>query len=370
MSSMRGTIVFCVITILLSGITSCKQEKNNPLDKYDRGAMLSGIYDNAILPLHNQLVSETRTLDSLGQAFKIAPTLANLEALQVQWSKTQLIWQLCAPQDIGAVRESFIHSKIDKWPTNKVFIENFISGSSVLDEAFVESAGSTSKGLPAIEYLVFGSDNNTILTSLTTGTNATRRLDYILALTANLKNKTALLKSEWIDYRPTFVSSTGLAIDGSVNMMVNAIIEYEEFVKNDKVGAPTGKKTNGTVQPGSVESGLSNTSTKHIVQNLKGLDYLMSGNTTGISGAGVYAYLDAVDPMVDGVKLSDKINSQIDACITAANAISVPLEDAVVSNPAQVETLYLELKRLTVLLKVDMSSLLGVTITFSDNDGD
>jgi predicted lipoprotein len=35
-----------------------------------------------------------------------------------------------------------------------------------------------------------------------------------------------------------------------------------------------------------------------------------------------------------------------------------------------VETLYIELKRLTVLMKVDMASLLGITITFTDNDGD
>jgi predicted lipoprotein len=367
---MNRNIVLFLGILVLAGIQSCKPEKTNALDKYDRGVMLTGIYDNVVVPLHTAFEQEAGKLDSLALVFDVSPTSVNLTALQQQWVGTQDKWQLCAPLDIGDVKESFIHSKIDQWPTNKAFIENFIAGSNALDEAFIESVGASSKGLPAMEYLIFGADNNIVLASLTTDAGAVRRRSYLKGLTANLKVKATLLKTEWSSYRSVFVSQTGLAIDGSVNLMVNSIIEYEEFIKNDKVGAPAGYKTNGNVQPNSVECALSNTSLAHIVQNLKSLDYLMAGNTSGLAGAGIYSYLDAVDPMADGTKLSAKINTQIDACIAAANNINGPLEEAVVSNHAQVDTLYLELKRLTVLLKVDMSSLLGVTITFSDNDGD
>ncbi len=368
---MSNRIVLLVSCVALSlGLASCKPEKTSPLDKYDRGAMLQGTYNDVIVTVHADFMQAAKTLDSVAQIFGAVPSLNNLEALQQEWKNAQSKWQLCAPMDIGDVRESFIHNKIDKWPTNKTFIENFIAGSSVLDEAFIESSGSTSKGFPAMEYLIFGTDDISVMVSFTTSPNASRRLDYVTALAANLRTKALELQQRWGIYELSYVSKTGLAIDGSVNLMVNALIEYEEFIKNDKVAAPAGHKTNGTVQPGSVENAMSDASVAHIVQNLKGLDYMMSGNINGLPGQGLYGYLDAVDPMVDGVKLSDKLNSQIDACLTAAANINGPLEEAVVNNPAQVETLYIELKRLTVLMKVDMASLLGVTITFTDNDGD
>ena len=53
-----------------------------------------------------------------------------------------------------------------------------------------------------------------------------------------------------------------------------------------------------------------------------------------------------------------------------ANAINGSLESAAQNNVNTVKELHLELKKLTVLTKVDLSSSLGVVITFSDNDGD
>ena len=124
------------------------------------------------------------------------------------------------------------------------------------------------------------------------------------------------------------------------------------------------------MQPTSVESDRSNSSIQHIINNLDGIDALLNGTTNGTSGNGLYQYLDAVDPMADGTKLSDKIKGEIILCRNATNAINGTLEEAVVTNPAQVDVLYVELKKLTVLLKVEMTSILGVTVTFTDNDGD
>ncbi len=91
---------------------------------------------------------------------------------------------------------------------------------------------------------------------------------------------------------------------------------------------------------------------------------------TGAFGIGIDDYSDAVNATYNNEKLSTVILRQMDLCEMKANAISGSLENAAINQPAQVKELHLELKKLTVLTKVDLSSSLGVVITFSDNDGD
>lgn len=367
LSTAKNLLLFIIIATALS---SCKPTKDNRLDKYDRGTMLSATYTNVIEPATISFKTEATNLNDAAQAFAQAPSLSTLTALQQQWVATQNAWQPCEAMNMGSIEESFIQNSINKWATNTTFIENFISGTDVLNEAFIEGAGSTSKGLPAIEYLIYGTDNNTVLQTLTTGTNAARRMQYLTALTANLNTKAAALLAMWQAYQNTFTTQTGLAIDGSANILVNALIVEEEFVRNNKIGKPLGKYTGGTAQPSEVESPISQTSLQHIVRNLDGINALLNGNLQGTQGNGLYTYIDAVDPMADGVKLSDKIKGQMQLCYTAAANVNGSLKTAVVNNPQQVDALWIELKKLTVLLKVDMTGVLGVTVTFSDNDGD
>lgn len=360
-------IYFTVLLTAILLVQACKPKADNLLDKYNRGQMLNDIYSSAIWPLHVNFEAEAINLDAAAQIFLTTPNMPNLLALQQQWITTQRTWQTCEPINVGDVREMFIGVYINTWPANINSIENVIVGSNTIDEAFIHDKGANSKGLPALEYLIFGDNNATVLQQLM---NNPRRMQYAAAVAKDLSTMATQLKNQWSSYRPAFVSSTGLAIDGSVNMLVNALIEYEEFIKNDKVGAPLGKKTNNIVQPTAVESARSNTSIAHIENNLNSIDALLNGTIAGSGGNGLYTYLDAVDPTPDGTMLSTKIRAQMILCRNATSSIAGPLEDAVINNPAQVDALYLELRKLTVLLKVDLTSILGVTVTFTDNDGD
>nr|MBP7390367.1 hypothetical protein [Chitinophagales bacterium] len=72
----------------------------------------------------------------------------------------------------------------------------------------------------------------------------------------------------------------------------------------------------------------------------------------------------------NGTPLSTEIFNQFERTILAAQNVPVKFSDAVSSHNAEMQTLFLELKKLVVLIKVDMSSQLGVVINYSDNDGD
>ena len=81
-------------------------------------------------------------------------------------------------------------------------------------------------------------------------------------------------------------------------------------------------------------------------------------------------YLDFLGATYEGQPLSAAITEQTESALAALAAIEQSLSVAVVEDPDAVRTLYDEVKALLVLVKSDMANHLGITITFSDNDGD
>ena len=68
--------------------------------------------------------------------------------------------------------------------------------------------------------------------------------------------------------------------------------------------------------------------------------------------------------------MSAAIHAQFDDVLTALGDIDGALRDAVTESPVEVEAAFESMRTLLVLLKTDMAALLGITVTFSDSDGD
>ena len=56
--------------------------------------------------------------------------------------------------------------------------------------------------------------------------------------------------------------------------------------------------------------------------------------------------------------------------ISKLDAIPDPLSESFINDGVKVEDAYKEIQKLLTLLKTDVSSALGVQISFMDNDGD
>ena len=92
-----------------------------------------------------------------------------------------------------------------------------------------------------------------------------------------------------------------------------------------------------------------------------------SDNTNGL---GLDDYMDHVGATSGSVNLSIDINNQIDEILTALLATNDPLSNEILTNKDNVVACYSKLQELVPLMKVDMTSALGVLITYQDNDGD
>lgn len=335
----------------------------SPGDGFDRRAMLTTIIEESVLPLHRQFVSEAEALAQAAAAFEAAPTVETLAELQEQWRTTAEAW--AAAEHLGFRFTMTLHTPIKKWPINTSFIEKFITEETdPIDEPFIESIGSTSKGLTAIEYLIFSAPATETVAQLTT---EPRRLAYLVALTENLARKARELEALWLpegkNQAQAFIEAdfSGNDVQGSLNMLVNELIAALETTANTRLNYPR-KGTYGTPQPEAVESPYAQFSGPLIGANLRGVQQTFN--------AGLAGYLDFLQPDHGGEPLSATINAQFEQAVRAVEAISPSLQVAVTDDPATVEQAYNEVRALLVLFKVDLANQLGVTVTFSDNDGD
>ncbi len=363
--------IFLFLVLIALFIGSCKKKESEVKTPFDKKAMLHDMGEIVIKPLHQRFMQECGELVMAAQNFSTQKDSATLFAYQFQWKETRHWWKQCEAYILGAPAELYINFKIDKWPTNQTFIDNNISGSAVLNEAFVESQGSTAKGFSAIEYLVFNTGGDSlVLKNFTTDINATRRMDYLLALSLNLQTKATYLLQVWSDYLPDFETTDRTDIYGSVSKLINAQAALLEQMVNTKLGYPLGKSNGDVALPESVEDYLSKESLNDIRINLAGIQEAYLCSFDGNSGKGLRDLLNYNEAKKGDILLSAAIDNKFAECFAALDKISSPLSEAVVSQKTDVEDLYIKIRDLLILYKADMADNLGVTITFNDNDGD
>jgi uncharacterized protein len=355
-------------------LVSCKKKNDTKVD-FDRKSMLTNIGNTIIVPSYLTFKTKTEELVIAVEAFNTSPNNTSLSNLQNSWKEAATSWKACETYTFAYAENNTIASKIDSWPTNTSVIESEINGSSTISEAYIGSTGTTRKGFPAIEYLIFNtSGNSVIIDNFTTQPNFSRRAQYLQALAADIKTNATNLYNDWEpnggNYVAQFISNSSNDVGSSVTILLNAMIQNLEVIKNNKIGIPLGKPTNGTLHPELVEAGLSEMSLSHIKTNLQTLENLYLGSADGSNGQGFDDYLQFVKADYEGQPLADKITEQFTSCHTSINALTNPLSTSITTETANCETAYLELKKLVVLMKLDMSSQLGIIITFSDNDGD
>jgi hypothetical protein len=237
------------------------------------------------------------------------------------------------------------------------------------------------QGFPALDYLIngVGADDNAIIDYYTSGEDASKRIAYVTKVVDRMNTLITNVITEWKgSYRDTFVSSTGLDIGSSMGIVVNAyVLNYERYIRSGKFGIPAGivAGVSGTAYPEKVEAYFKRNISKELATNaseaavnfFNGVDV-----TTGTEGPSFKSYLDALDAKdtSTGTLLSEIINDQFAVIDSKILPLSSDFYEQIQSNNQAMKDVYTEMQKAVRLLKVDMSSAMSITITYTDNDGD
>ena len=368
-----------VFACLILLVWACsKTEEAAGFDTFDRKGMLTNLGNNVIIPSFEAFYQKSIALETAITVY--TADLKNEQKLitvQKAWLDMAIGWKQASVFKQGPIEDKFLLSTID-FSTKGVYLnptllETTISAGTTIDNAYIESKGATVKGIHAVEYLIFDkAQSNSTVISAYTGANGTKRAAYLGALATNLKNQAKIIVDDWKgNYVTTFINADGRDINSSLGVLSNKLIDLIYTVRDERIGAPKGNRNNGIPQPDLAESTVSSNSITLAINELKGLENAFLGRTpVDMDGIGLDDLLDKLGAKSGDLLLSTKIKNQFATVYAKLNAIPAPLQTAVVNNKTEVQAAYDEIKRLQVMLEVDMINNLGVLLTFSDNDGD
>lgn len=355
------TIVFCcVFTFLIAGCGGGKKE----LENTDRKVMLQSVTKDVILPAFQDFKQQTDSLLSATTLFTGNPNENTLNVARERWQQAAFAWKKASAYAFGPIEDNFLSGAIDYPSVHYPNIEKAINANATIDEGYVDAKGASLKGLKAIEYLLYKT-TAADATVADFSASAARRV-YLQALVAHLNTQAQKVIDAWLPFSETFINAGGTEIKSATGILVNKCVSQINLIKDERLAMPLGMRNQGEKQPESVEGRLSNTSIALLTNEVKSIRAIFGNeNVTGI-----YSLLDQLKATYDGQLLSHQLSSQFDEIDRLAAQITLPLDAAITLETEKVTNLYNALKKLQILVEVDVVNQLGIILTFSDNDGD
>lgn len=350
------------IASLLVFITACKDKKDEIEKNFDQAAMLQNLSDNIFIPAYQELNDNSNNLKASWSSFKTAPTLPNLTDLKNQFEKAYQSFQKVNYLEFGPAANLSLRNNLNTFPTDTLTIENnIVNGNFNLNTV----SSYAQKGFPALDYLLFQQDENTVLNQLQQN-NRKLYVDTLIAEISTLVNTT---KSNWENsYTNDFKNKTGSDIGSSIGILTNAWNQhYERNFRDGKIGIPIGIRSLGIIYPSKCEAYFSGISLSLAIANLEAMERMYLGkDENGINGKSFDDYLIEFD----AADLDNSIKNQFSKANLALQNLSNPLALNIINDKASVEAAYQEIQKLILLIKIDLPSRLGILITYQDNDGD
>jgi uncharacterized protein len=369
-------LLLALVLFGVGGLAVFTRQISAQNDAFDRRAMLENIGNNIILPLHHDFLAQVAALQSAAHSFRDAPTEENLELMQQAWRDTAYLWKQVWLFNLG--RLTFVYqSRIENdSPIATQIIDNIINGTDPLDENSISVFGSNVIGLRTVEYLIFSpaEGNTRVIDNFTTQASAQRRMTYLMITVDDLYASADQIWQIWSpdnqNYLAEFIDADDpSSVQESIVMLTNQMLITLEAVTNVSIGWPLGTVA-GSIQPDLVEAPYSGYSVERLRSFFEVLRATYNGSTDAENGLGFDDYLNSFGAMYNDLPLADEINREIDDIFATLDSINEPLDAALTAQPDLVQTLYDECRDLVIIMKTDMTSQLGVTITFSDADGD
>lgn len=341
----------------------------DPIDNFDRAAMLENWADQIILPSYSNYVDQLSLLESATVEFVDQADLTSLQSLRGAWLDAYLAFQRVSMFEIGPAEAIGFRNYTNVYPTNTAEIEDYVaSGTYNLELPSTLDA----QGFPALDYLLYGlgSTDQEVLALL----SSPEYRNYLVAVVDRMKSLGESILSEWQNsYRDVFVDNNGSSATSSVNKMVNDLMfYYEKALRAGKVGIPAGVFS-GSPLGDRVEGYYSKVYSKQLfnealmatVDFFQGKQY--GASTTGPSLA---SYLDYLNGTTNGEQLSGLIENQFEEAMLSAQSLNDSFFDQVTTDNSKMLLTYDELQKAVVLLKVDMFQTLNIRIDYVDADGD
>ena len=355
--SRLGALV-CAAGLLLG---ACSSDSNSSSEGGSKGGddagqktMLTGLADNVIVPGFQKLASDLDGLQRTVDDLCTTPGPEGLGTAQAAWREAADSWQRMRPAATGPAMDDRLMSAIG-FEARPQTIDKLLAGKAAVDEAALAKTGANVRGLNAVEYGLFG-DGSEALAAL--GAPGDRRCQYLSGVSALSATAAHEVADDWQTYRNTFISSTGSSIDASLSRTLNEVTHRIQEIDEKSLRDMAAAKTYDDLAPARQDGPAAYTLGERKAL-LDGAANLIGDGKTGLSSS-----VAARSP-----ETADRLVAATVAAVEALNVLPDSVE-AAYDDPAAIAKAADAIAKLKVVIFTEVAAQMGVTVTFSDSDGD
>lgn len=343
-------------------------------DSYNRTALLTNWADNIIVPSYENYQTKVSLLVTNTSAFTTTPTVVNLQTLRTSWLEAYKAYQHTSMYNFGKAEELFYVETSNTYPANAAGIDANIS-TGTYNLSLISQYDK--QGFPALDYLIngLGTTDAAIVGFYSTNANAVKYKNYLTTISSKLKLTIDVIVNDWnSSYRDNYIANNGNAVNSSVNKTTNNFVKnLEKNIRTGKVGIPSGLFSAGTKFPEKVEAYYKNDVSKILLdESIRAAQGFFNGKhfDSTTTGESLKNYLDFLNTIRDGQKLSDIINAQFNRIYITNNLLSSSFSQQINTNNTKMIASYNDLQQNIIYLKLDMMQALNISIDYVDSDGD
>jgi uncharacterized protein len=356
----KTTIFALLLAVLALFSTACDNDNGGTNNDFDRKQMLADYVATIVQPRFDGLYLAAEQLAMASQTFEQDASMDNLAQVKTKFQAVNAAFQRANAFNFGPMAENGLQKsmveELGTFPCNTTKIEAEISDGVFSSDNFDRDA----RGLAAMDYLLYGTAQPSLIDA------ASRRAYFVFVVehfSAYLSNKRTALDA----YLAEFPNNNGTDAGSSTSLLYNEFVRNFEAVKNFKVGLPAGKRPGQTGPAPELSEGFYGGSTLDLLRsNLVAIKGIYSGET------GKLSFDDYLQTVVGGPELVMATTAQWDKVWTALNNVPTdqPFKELLAQQHPSIDSLHTELQRHTRFFKSEMSSVLGIAITYASGDGD
>ena len=331
-------------------------------DGPDEAEVLAGITDEVMVPRYEALAAETAALNDALTVLCAAPSDVALSNAQGAWRGAREAWAQSEASGLGPVLDRRSVGLIAWLVVQPERIDALLASNPAVTAGFIRNnISSTQRGLGGIEYVLFVEDAQSSLAA------DPARCSYLTSAAGVIADETAGILDDWTagggaPYTDYLAGRSSESLDTSeaVAEVVRTQVFLIRTIVDMRLAGALGLR--GDADPTAIPDGAGKNALADLRNQVLGMREVYEGAEGG------YGISDLIVPLSEDT--DDRVRVHFEASLAAIDAVDGSLWEAAVERSEQALAVYEGLMALQDTLSTEVVSLLGVSVGFSDADGD
>lgn len=334
----------------------------------DESEVLISLTDAVIVPGYEATAAASSELRETLEGLCASPTDDSLSTAQQAWRDTRAPLMRSEATWFGPFTDRRSEGLL-AWPqTDSERIEAMlVNNPATTQDGVRDGLASTQRGLGAIEYLLFAPNALELLSD-----SSSVRCQFLIALGQVVESEMSGILADWkgdgnVDqgYGGFFTGRSSIAlVEGQA---IAEVVRTQVFLIRTlvvmRLAAALGLREGGP-DLSAIPGGNGDNSLYDLRNEVLGMRDMYIG-PEGDEGMGISDLVQALSTETD-----ERMRQHFTSSLEAIDAVGMPLREAISERPEQVQAVHDRLRELQVTLNTEVVSLLGVSVGFSDTDGD